>query len=253
MALHWEMVHLKGAGRGILKDYSVSVFDSHVDYILGDECMLIAEANPTMSVAPSWDLLMKYEYEVRRLAIRKVNEGACTLAEGMAQARTSLSHRTSYFITPLAMPGSRSHAVAGTSSIPYSAPEPRGNKRTAEEAALGQHAGGAGYPHAGGGGGGGAPKGPKGKAKGAGKDKSKGQPKDLKQMTQRAAYRAIRNAPGKYGVHMSTDKDGKPRCHNYQAGLCTQSSTSCKYSHTCMKCGGAHGATRCPELGLDKL
>jgi len=101
MALHWEMVHLKGAGRSVLKDYSVAVFEKHAEYILGDECLLIGEANPTMSCVPSWDLLMKYELEVRKLAIRKVNEGGATLAEAMAMARTSVEHRTSYFITPL--------------------------------------------------------------------------------------------------------------------------------------------------------
>jgi len=248
MALHWEMVHLKGAGRAILGDYNVGVFDSHVDYILGDECMLIAEANPTMCFGPSWDLLMKYEHEVRRLAIRKVNEGGCTLAEGMAQARASVPHRTSYFITPLAMPGARSHAYPGPSSVPHSAPEPRGSKRSAEEAAIVPFVGGAVVPYSGGGGGGGAPPGSsKGKGKGKGKGK---QPKeDVKKLSPRSAYRVIRNAPGKYGVRFK-DADGKSRCHNFQAGLCTLS--NCKFAHVCVRCGGAHGATRCPELGLDK-
>jgi len=100
MALHWEMVQLKGAGRSVLKDYSIAVFEKHVEYILGDECLLIGEANPTMSCTPSWDLLMKYELEIRKLAVRKVNEGGATLAEGMAFARNSVEHRTSYFITP---------------------------------------------------------------------------------------------------------------------------------------------------------
>jgi len=240
MALHWEMVHLKGAGRSVLKDYTVGVFDRHVDYILGDECMLIGEANPTMAVGPSWDLLMKYEYEVRKLAIRKVNEGGCTLAEGMAEARASVQHRTSYFITPLAMPGSRSHSLAGSSAFSRPVQESRGNKRSAEEAFV---------PHDGGSGDGGAPA---GSGKGKSKGKAKGQkPKqeDIKKLSQRSAYKMIRNAPSRFGVRFK-DADGKARCHNYQAGLCT--SSSCKCSHVCVRCGGAHGATRCPELGLDK-
>jgi len=242
MALHWEMVHLKGAGRAILQDYKVAVFDAHVDYILGDECMLIAEANPTMCVAPSWDLLMKYEYEVRKLAIRRVNEGGCTLAEGMAQARASIPHRTSYFITPLAMPASRMPVSAGPASVPRPVQEARGSKRSAEDAfepRTGGSSGGGSAPGAGKGGKGG--KGSKGKAP---------TPDDIKKLSPRSAYRLIRNAPSRFGVTFKA-ADGKPRCHNFQAGLCTNA--SCSYSHTCVRCGGAHGASRCPELGLDKL
>jgi len=241
MALHWEMVHLKGAGRTVLRDYNVGVFDRHVDYILGDECMLIAEANPTMSYGPSWDLLMKYEHEVRRLAIRKVNEGGCTLAEGMAQARADVPHRTSYFITPLAMPGSRAHSAASHPSLPASAPEPRGSKRAAEDLVA---------PPAGGGGHGGASSGSGKGGKGKGKGKGAGKGKDIKHLAPRSAYRLMRNEPSRFGVHFK-DAEGKLRCHAFQAGLCN--ATNCKFAHVCARCGGAHGATRCPELGLDKV
>jgi len=240
MALHWEMVHLKGAGRSILQDYKVGVFDSHVDYILGDECMLIAEANPTMSVGPSWELLMKYEYEVRKLAIRKVNEGGCTLAEGMAQARASVTHRTSYFITPLAMPAPRAPAYQGSSAVPRPAQEQRGSKRSADEAGA--------HPGSSSGGGGLGPGSSKGKAKGGkGKGAKGGKTEDIKKASPKNAYKMIRNAPSRYGVSFK-GADGKARCHNFQAGLCT--SSSCQYEHVCVRCGGAHGASRCPELGL---
>jgi len=158
MGLHWEMVHLKGAGRAILKDYSVQVFERHVDYILGDECHLIGEANPTMACTPTWDLLMKYEFELRKHAIRKVNEGGMTLAEAMEAARRSIEHRTSYFITPLAMPHSRIAAPAPVA-------EPRGQKRHAEEA-FSSASGGADPPAASG----------KGKSRGKTSDKGKAKP-----------------------------------------------------------------------------
>jgi len=243
MALHWEMVHLKGAGRSVLKDYSTAVFEKHVEYILGDECLLIAEANPTMSCTPSWDLLMKYELEIRKLAIRKVNEGGATLAEGLALARSSVEHRTSYFITPLAMPGSRASVARPPS---FAAQEFRGSKRSAEEALGHQDGGGgsSGGPASSGG----------GKAKGKGKDKDKkakvtGTRDELKKLSPRSAYKMIRNAPGRYGVKFR-GSDGVPRCHNFQAGPCQVA--GCKFAHVCIKCGGAHGATRCPELGLDR-
>jgi len=237
MALHWEMVHLKGAGRAILKDYDPSVIDRHVEYILGDQCMLIAEANPTMTAGPSWDLLMKYEHEVRRFAIKKVNEAGATLAEGFALARASMEHRTNYFATPLAMPGAR---VAPPRTLALPAPDVRGAKRTAEEALVPYTGGGASPPSTG-----------KGKDKGKGKGKKgKSDPTldQLKAMAPKAAYKYIRASPGRYGARFKAS-DGSQRCHNYQTGVC--SVAGCKYTHGCLRCGGAHGVTKCPELGLD--
>jgi len=245
MALHWEMVHLKGAGRAVLKDYSTAVFEKHVEYILGDECLLIGEANPTMSCTPSWELLMKYELEIRKLAVRKVNEGGTTLAEGMAFARTSVEHRTSYFITPLAMPGARASAPrsAGTWES-LRAQDARGSKRSADEALS--------HPDGGSGSSGAPPGSGKGKGKGKGKDKKQkytGTQEELKKLSPRGAYKLIRNAPGRYGVKFR-GADGAPRCHAFQAGACQ--SAGCKFVHTCVRCGGAHGVTRCPEMGLEK-
>jgi len=234
--LHWEMVHLKGAGRAVLRDYTVQVFERHVDYILGDECLLIGVANPTMACGPTWDLLMKYELEVRKFAIRRVNEGGSTLAEAMEAARRSIEHRTSFFITPLAMPNSR---VA--SARP--AADSQGPKRSAEEAGF-QHDGSGAQPQ-------GAKK-KQGKAKGKGKDGAKGKTadlKDFKSLSPKAAYRAIRAAPDRFRAKLTGD-DGVPRCHHFQMGSCARS--DCRFAHVCMRCGGAHGILRCPELGMDK-
>jgi len=237
MALHWEMVHLKGAGRAVLKDYNPGVIERHVEYILGDQCMLIAEANPAMAAGPSWDLLMKYEHEVRRFAIKKVNENGSTLAEGFELARNSMEHRTNYFVTPLAMPGAR---VVAPRTLALPAPEGRGAKRPAEDALVPYAGGGAAPPSTG-----------KGKDKGKGKGK-KGKSEttvaQLKNMPDKSAYKIIRGAPSRFGARFR-GPDGAPRCHNFQAGLCNVS--GCKFVHGCLRCGGPHGITRCPELGLD--
>ena len=120
------------------------------------------------------------------------------------------------------------------------AQEQRGSKRSAEEAWV--------QPEGNSGGGGSAPGSGKSKPKGKGKGKQS-KTEDIKKASPRAAYKMIRNAPSRYGVSFK-GADGKARCHNFQAGLCT--SSSCQYAHVCVRCGGAHGASRCPELGLDK-
>jgi len=194
-----------------------------------------------MSCSPSWDLLMKYEFEVRKYAVRKVNESGATLAEGMALARTSMEHRTSYFITPLAMPGSRVSAVR-PAALP--APDGRGNKRSAEEAALVPYEGGGSSSRAAVGSGG-------GKSKGKGKDKKQRTLtlEELKKLSPIGAYKAIRNNPGQYRIKFR-GPDGVPRCHNYQSDTCKIA--GCKFTHVCVRCGGAHGAAACPDLGLGR-
>ena len=95
---------------------------------------------------------------------------------------------------------------------------------------------------------------------GAGKGKSNGKGKDkkprkeatvdqVKSLDPKAAYRVIRTNPSQFGVKFR-GPDGKPRCHNFQMGIC--SAAGCSYAHSCVRCGAKHAVTRCPELGLDK-
>jgi len=182
---------------------------------------------------------MKYEHEVRKHAMRKINEEGVTLAVAMRMARESVEHRTKFFVTPLAMPNSRVLA-------PRPAGEPRGAKRMAEDALVPYEGGpassaGGGSAHPGGGG-----KGkPKGKGKGKDKKKTVAQ---LKSMGPKEAYRVLRSNPSQFGVRFR-GADGKPRCHNFQMGIC--SAAACDYAHTCVRCGANHAVLKCPELGLD--
>jgi hypothetical protein len=234
MGLHWEMVHLKGAGRAVLKDYSPSVFDKHVEFLLGDECYRISEANPTMACRPSWDLLLKYDFELRKYAIKRVNEGSQTLAEAVEAARNSMELRTKFFITPLAMPAQR---VAP----PKAEAGDRGVKRAAAEALPAQEdrsSKGRGRGRDG-----------KGKGRdGKGKDKPLSAA-ELRALPPKSAYRRMRNSPQLYGLQLK-GPGGEPSCHAFQIGECKK--TDCSYNHVCARCGGPHAVVACPDLGLDR-
>ena len=229
MGVHWQMVHLKGAARSVLADYSLTVFEEHVNYILGDDCFLIAEANPSMPYGPSWELLMKYEHEIRKLAIRKVNEDGATLASAMAQARSSVEHRSMFLIAPLAMPQSR--APPPQASGPPALRESRGSKRDADEAFSRRDKG-------------------EGKGKNKGKDKGARKGKDFaRAMDQgpKALYKHLRNSASVHKLHFKTSA-GVMICHRYQGRDCQDD--KCKYEHICARCDGRHPVTSCPELGL---
>ena len=93
-----------------------------------------------------------------------------------------------------------------------------------------------------------------GKGKSKGKGKAKKPTKEasvdhVKNMSEKAAYKVIRGTPARFGAR-SRGADGNPRCRNFQVGSCT--TVGCKFTHGCLRCGGPHGITRCPELGMDK-
>jgi len=235
MALHWLMVHLKGSGRTYLHDFTIEEFSKHADYLLGDEVQLIKEANPAMPVGPSWDLLLIYELELRKFAVRLVNEKGRTLVAALREARESVDHRSKFFVAPLAMqrPGQGNSGAASGG--------PRGAKRPHEP----EVPGGASDPSGAGGSSSQAPHQPpsgKGKAKGKGKRLSI---QDLRKMNPKKAYRLMRNSAEVYGL-ANRSKDKQALCHHFQSGSCVKD--KCDFTHACMRCGGNHGCVSCPEL-----
>jgi len=235
MAMHWLMVHLKGAGRSYLHDFTVEEFGKHTDYLLGDDVQLIQEANPAMPCGPSWDLLLIYELELRKFAVRLINEKGRTLVAALREARESVEHRSKFFVAPLAMQRTRpatSGAVGGGQ---------RGSKRPHEPEGPGAAA------DASGAGGSSAPA-PRQSSPAKGKQKGKNkQPsiQELRKMNPKKAYRIMRSNMEAYGLAYKT-KDKQMLCHNFQAGPCTKK--DCQYAHACMRCGGSHGCVSCPEL-----
>ena len=138
----------------------------------------------------------------------------------------------------MAMPSSRVNT-------PRPAVEQRGAKRPAEDAPAPDEGGAARQPEAGKGRGR-ASDGSKGKGK---KSKTEASVEQVKSLSDKAAYKVIRGTPARFGAKFR-GADGNPRCHGFQTGSCAVA--DCKFTHGCLRCGGKHGITRCPELGLDK-
>jgi len=228
MARHWSMIQLKGAARSILHDFDMSVFDAHLDYVLGDECYRMAEAHPGIRVTPSWELLLSYEHELRKKAIKYVNEDGRTLKAALRAARESSDHRTKYLITPLALHGSRAGPPA------YEADGAGSTRRRAEDSeAKGSGKGKKGD--------GKSKKGSKGSGKNADKDNTR-----KKEGKEAARYKALRNNKDKLGLELQT-KEGVFRCHRFGSGAGCRVS-HCTFSHTCAKCGEPHATVHCPQL-----
>ena len=61
------MVLLKGTGRHALDGYNVTLFQDHVDWLLGDDVYgLKIKVGPGSTRQPTWPLMLDFEWEVRR-------------------------------------------------------------------------------------------------------------------------------------------------------------------------------------------
>ncbi|CAE7341503.1 unnamed protein product [Symbiodinium sp. CCMP2456] len=79
----WVMLSAKCKGRAYLQDLRLSHFDRYLEFLLGDKCynMQVAGAAPTSSAAQAerhtlavpWNVLLQYEFELRKWAIKEAH------------------------------------------------------------------------------------------------------------------------------------------------------------------------------------
>ena len=90
-------------------DYNPATLRNHVDWLLGEHVAEPRAVSPSGEEAegPSWPVVLRYELEVRKKAMRQINMFGVSLATAFAAGRRSDELRTRYFITPLALGGTQ--------------------------------------------------------------------------------------------------------------------------------------------------
>jgi len=107
----WGLGHLyaklKHPGRAWLQSVSVELTNEYLDYILGERVKgLEAKDQDGVIVArPSWNLVLAYDFQVRKEAARRIMKGD-DFATAMRAAWTDLETRERFFVTPVALSGS---------------------------------------------------------------------------------------------------------------------------------------------------
>ena len=106
----WLMIASKCHNKSWLADVREQTFTEFVDHILGKRVDRIntTDADPPMP-KPSWNLVMTYEYALRRDAFKRVRRGEGTLDKAFHKALHDPELRSMHFIEPL---------LAGTRSVP---------------------------------------------------------------------------------------------------------------------------------------
>ena len=107
LAVHWGMLCQRYPNKHWAAGYEQTMLRNHVDWLLGDQVAELRAMTPSgeESISPSWPVVLRYELEVHKEAMRQLNMCGVTLATAFAAGRKSDELRTRYPITPLALGG----------------------------------------------------------------------------------------------------------------------------------------------------
>jgi len=226
MQTHWAFVALKDKARPILKDYSPGIWDKHVNYLLGEDGWgLEAKADDGVICArPSWGTILSWEFELRKRAMKYINEDGSTLEEALKAARKDNELRTKHLIAPVALSAqSRKRGYGAHEEEP---PWKKGAQGKGSKPKGGEDRGGKG--------GGKDRKGPDQKGKGKGKAPGKGD---------NVWFNRWRKDPALWRRFKLLTPDNKQVCFSYQKGHCD--THDCDKVHVCCLCGGSHPFQSC--------
>jgi len=238
MKVLWGYISLKGVAPQILGRYDGTVWDEYAQYLLGPEGWGLETkgADGEVVASPSWAGLLVWEYQIRKAAVKLINNGRATLAEAIRESMREPRVYMRYFLQPISVTAGAAAATrvrGGATSWP-------GEVETGYEPAAKRFRGDGAK-------GGGKEKGRgKGKAKegGRGKGSSKvgGGPgtsrPDPKFRKQRAAN----------PQSLTLTQGDKKVCYDFQASPgCKRD--KCVFLHTCAHCGETgHGYEACAKV-----
>ena len=130
---HWEFLRLRLPDHQLLSGYKMEIWESHVKWLLGKRVYKkeVRSDKNEFVYRPSWELLLGFEYEVRKKACWAINVKAKTLAEALLLARDHQSTYVDHFSTPFSMAAGEASAKAnaekaarGTFQLPPAPPRP---------------------------------------------------------------------------------------------------------------------------------
>jgi uncharacterized membrane protein YgcG len=230
MGTCWEFTRLTFPAKDYLVDYAPSIWDEHIEWLLGDDVYENTIKGPTGEeiYRPSWQILLEYDYQVRQRACHEVNISGMTLAKALKDARQHAPTERKYLSLPVSL-AAASHASRSGGSRARSR-SPRRERPHDGSTEHPPHAGGKGGGKSGSKGGGGKSS-SKSSGKGGGKSGSKGGSKGGKQR--------------EHSDETWETPDGRAKCFKYNVGTCKG---KCGRVHTCLACNGSHPKTECTRL-----
>lgn len=211
LGMTYTVAKMRNPMRAWLGTAGPEIWATHIRHILGDTVYGLRIKSRGHEMKPDWEIVLSYEHEIRKDAMRAVLYDGLDLAAALARARKDMELRERFFVAP------------GMCSIIATAAFEPGTRSSA--ASVRSHPYEANASSSGGGGNGGEKSSRKrgSGSKGGGKGGSSG------------------SKGGSKGGHKH-DKtpQGNPICFNWNRNKCTES--KCTRVHCCTICFGTHRA-----------
>ena len=225
LAVHWGMLCQRYPNKSWATGYQQSMLRSHVDWLLGDDVAELKAMTPAghESICPAWPVVLRYELEVRKEAMRQLNMCGASLATAFAAGRQSDELRTRYLVSPLALgrtPKRLQETRPAVAQQPKNrkAPQNKGAGKRSQEHTYG-----------------------KGQQRGRSDNLPSGQ-----------KTRDTLDTPESKGAHLVSSTCGTIK--NRDASPINQSphgcsrGESCAHQHICAHCFGPHSFEHCPNF-----
>ena len=135
----WAFLSTKFTAKTWLRNVSPAKWQRYADYILGDKvCNLkipCLQGDAMQDVRPAWNVVLHYEWEIRKSAMRAAREGGTPIDEALTNAMSNAELKECHFTSPLALMGRGSGAAKRPSEWTWPS---KAEKKAAKVAAAGK-------------------------------------------------------------------------------------------------------------------
>ncbi len=219
----WLVLRCKLPGRKLFDGLTKETFADLLDHLLGEHILELSveDDNGNTLAQTSWKNLLRYEFELRKLAIKLVNREGETLHNALKRASADGELRTKYIVTTLALEGPRSSAKRPFQQLeppPPAEPARNPNRNTKGKG--------------------------RGKDKGAGKGKKGNNNKGANAGAVDNGCRFNRARRDKRVKNLTEGENPQRICWNFQRVQGCRG--GCNFAHVCALCLGNHSIQNCP-------
>ena len=100
LGITFQLAAYKHRTRLWLQGVSPNLWLQHLEYVLGDEVARMKQTVMDVVVSPPWNVVLSYEFQIRKEACRLVMYESFTLEEAMTRAQSSSILKERHFSTP---------------------------------------------------------------------------------------------------------------------------------------------------------
>ena len=116
----WELARLEQPHNNVIAHLSRDDWQDHLDFVLGDKVLGKAAktADGSFTFKAPWELVLEYEYQLRKNACYLVNtsDPQLSMAAALQKARADQELKEEHFLTPLGLSAGAEAAFAASSS-----------------------------------------------------------------------------------------------------------------------------------------